>query len=388
MKRDTRIIHAGSHPERWNGAVNPPVWRASTIVSPSIAAQREMNGPDRFANVTYGRHGTPTSKAFEEAVAELEGGSHCIAVGSGLAAITATLTGLLKTGDHLLMTDGCYGPTRYFCDKSLSRFGIETTYYDPRIGADSASLIRPNTRVVFVESPSSGTFEIQDVPAIAAAAHAAGALVVADNTWGLGTFMPFEHGVDVSLQAATKYIVGHSDAMLGTITVNNADLYATVRGSVALFGYSAGSEEVWLGLRGLRTLSVRLRQQFASGLAIANWLESRPEVLRVWHPALPSHPGHALWRRDFTGGCSLFSFELHPVARNRLEAMVDGYHLFQLGYSWGGFESLAVLTSDEYVRTATGKSGNPIVRLHVGLEDPEDLIADLEQGFARLKETP
>lgn len=387
-KIDTRLVHAGRSPEDYQGAVNPPAFRTSTVVAPTV---RELNarGGKRFDHVmTYGRHGTPTTFALEDAVAEIEGGSHCISVGSGLAAITATLTALLSAGDHLLMVDSVYGPTRTFCDQVLARLGVATTYYDPAAdGAALAALMRPETKVVFAESPGSHTFEIQDIPALAEAAHAGGAVLVMDNTWGLLSFQPFTKGVDVSVQAATKYIVGHSDAMLGTITCADRDLFLRIRTSVALFGYAAGSEEAWLGLRGLRTLGVRLRQQFDSGLRVAAWLKSRPEVARVLHPALPDHPGHALWKRDFTGGCGLFGIELKPVPEAAVEAMLDGYDLFALGYSWGGFESLVVPTHVQ--RTAAGWPFNgPLVRYHVGLEDPADLIADLDRGFDRLRTCP
>lgn len=383
-KIDTRIVHAGRAPEEHMGTVNPPAWRASTVIAPTV---RELNerGKKRFDHImTYGRHGTPTTFALEDAVAEIEGGTHCVSVGSGLAAVTATLTALLSAGDHLLMVDSVYGPTRAFCDQVLSRLDVTTTYYDPAAGAGVAALMRPETKVVFTESPGSHTFEIQDIPAIAEAAHAGGAVVVMDNTWGILSFQPFTKGVDVSVQAATKYIVGHSDAMLGTITCADADLFARIRTSVALFGYAAGSEEAWLGLRGLRTLGVRLRQQFDAGLRVAAWLKTRPEVARVLHPALADHPGHALWQRDFNGGCGLFGVELKPVADAAVEAMLDGYDLFALGYSWGGFESLVVPT--HVSRTATDwPFKGPLVRYHVGLEDPADLIADLERGFDRLR---
>lgn len=382
-KIDTRIIHAGRAPEDHHGTVNPPAYRASTVIAPTV---RELNerGKKRFDHVvTYGRHGTPTTFALEDAVAEIEGGSHCVSVGSGLAAITATLTALLSAGDHLLMVDSVYGPTRAFCDHTLARMGITTTYYDPAAGAAIAGLMRPETKVVFTESPGSHTFEVQDIPTIAKVAHAGGAVVVMDNTWGILTFQPFTKGVDVSVQAATKYIVGHSDAMLGTITCADKDLFLRIRTSVALFGFAAGSEEAWLGLRGLRTLPIRLRQHFDAALRIAEWLQGRPEVAAVLHPALPDHPGHALWARDFTGGCGLFGVALNPVAEAAVEAMLDGYDLFALGYSWGGFESLVVPT--HVTRTATTwPYRGPLVRYHIGLEDPSDLIADLERGFDRL----
>jgi len=385
MKKQTRLLHAGRHPERYHGAVNPPVFRASTILHPSVA-EMEAGGRTPFEGVRYGRFGTPTTFALEEAVAELEGGTRAIATSSGLAAITGTLMALLKAGDHLLMVDSAYAPTRRFCDEVLSGLGIETTYYDPRIGAGIAALIRPATRVVFTESPGSLTFEVQDIPAIAQAAHAAQALVVLDNTWGVLNFQPFTKGVDVSIQAATKYIVGHADAMLGTITTRDPDLWLRIKGSIAAFGHSPGTEEMYLGLRGLRTVSVRLAHHYASALRLTEWLTTRPEVDSVLYPPLPSDPDHALWARDFTGGCGLFGVILKPVGKRAVDAMLDGYHHFKLGYSWGGFESLVIPTTGHAIhRTATRWApAGPSLRFHAGLESADDLLEDLERGFDRL----
>jgi cystathionine beta-lyase len=284
------------------------------------------------------------------------------------------------------MVDSVYFPTRRFCQDQLKRWGIATTFYDPLLGADIASLMRPETRVVFVESPGSLTFEVQDIPAIAAVAHAGGAVVVMDNTWATPLFFqPFDKGVDISIQAATKFIVGHSDAMLGVITCATEELWHTVKSSVAQSGVCAGSEEVFLGLRGLRTLSVRLRQHQESGLALASWLSQRPEVRRVMHPALPEDPGHTLWKRDFTGACGLFGLELRPCSEVAVAAFLDGLAHFGLGYSWGGFESLIIPTTEGIKRTTTSwQADGPTLRIHTGLEDPSDLIADLALGFERL----
>jgi cystathionine beta-lyase len=388
MKKDTTIVHAGRHPEQYLGAVNPPVYRVSTVTYPTVAA---MKAGERkpYDGLRYGRYGTPTSFALEEAVAALEGGYRTISTASGLAAITGTLTALLKSGDHVLMVDSVYFPTRRFCQEQLKRWGIETTFYDPLLGADIASLIRPETRVVFVESPGSLTFEIQDIPAIAAVAHANNAIVVMDNTWATPLyFQPFEKGVDISLQAGTKFIVGHSDAMLGLITCATEELWHIVKSSVAQNGICAGSEEVFLGLRGLRTLSVRLRQHQEAGLLLASWLAQRPEVRRVLHPALPEDPGHALWKRDFTGACGLFGFELKPCSEAAVATFLDGLQHFGLGYSWGGFESLIIPTTGSIQRTARPwLAEGPTLRIHTGLEDPSDLIADLALGFERLAAT-
>lgn len=386
LEDETRLVHDGRHPEQQFGAVNPPVYHVSTVTFPTVAALEQATRNRLENRLYYGRYGTPTTFALEEAVAGLEGGAKCVATSSGLAAICATLCAFLKSGDHLLMVDSVYAPTRKFCDGVLANFGVQTTYYDPLIGSGIAGLIRPNTRVVFVESPGSLTFEVQDVPAIAAAARAKGAVVVMDNTWGTPLFFkPFAHGVDVSVQAATKYIVGHADAMLGTVTAASDELWTAVKNSVLAFGYSAGSQECYLGLRGLRTLSVRLERHQRNALDLAQWLAARPEVARVLHPALPTDPGHALWRRDFLGACGLFGVELKPVGKRAVAAMLDGLKLFGMGYSWGGYESLILPTDDGIHRTATRwQPSGPMLRLHVGLEAVEDLKADLAAGLERL----
>jgi cystathionine beta-lyase len=385
MKKETRLLHAGRKPARYHGAVNVPVFRASTILHESVAAM-ESSGRALFEGVRYGRFGTPTTFALEEAVAELEGGARTVATSSGLAAITGALLAFLKSGDHLLMTDSAYAPTRKFCDDVLAGLGIETTYYDPLIGAGIAALIRPNTKVVFTESPGSLTFEVQDIPAIAEAAHEHGAVVMIDNTWGVLNFQPFTKGVDVSIQAATKYIVGHADAMLGTITTATEAQWLKVKSSIATFGHSPGTEEMYLGLRGLRTLPVRLAQHASTALSLARWLEARPEVDRVLYPPLESDPGHDLWSRDFSGGCGLFGVILKPAAKAAVDAMLDGYDHFKLGFSWGGFESLVIPTGGHSIhRTATAwQPAGPSLRFHAGLEAESDLIDDLDRGFQRL----
>ena len=385
MKKDSRIVHAGRHPENFSGAVNPPVFHTSTIVYPTVA-KMEAGAVHPFEGVRYGRFGTPTTFAFEEAMAEVEGGWRSIATSSGLAAITGTLMGLLKTGDHLLMVDSAYYPTRTFCKTVLADLGIETTFYDPLVGAGLAKLLRPNTKVVFTESPGSLTFEVQDIPAMAQAAHDHGALMVMDNTWGILNFQPFEHGIDVSIQACTKYVVGHADAMLGAITTKDPDLWKRLKTSVAAFGHSPGAEELYLGLRGLRTLSIRLRHHAQTALTLAQWLETRPEVERVMFPPLPSDPGHDLWKRDFTGGCGLFGVILNPYSKAAVDALLDGLTHFKLGYSWGGFESLAIPTSGHsIIRTATKwEPKGPSLRFHAGLEDVQDLQEDIERGLLRL----
>ncbi len=381
-RKETRLLGAGRSPETNHGIVNPPVYHASTIVFPTLAALEESDHTP-YEGTRYGRRGTPTTFALEEAVAELEGGFRSIAVPSGLAAITTSLLAFLKNGDHLLMVDTTYAPTRRFCDTVLAGLGISTSYYDPL--SDIAPLLRPNTRVVFAESPGSLTYEVQDIPLLAEAAHAAGAVVMLDNTWSAGLlFAPFAHGVDLSIQAATKYIVGHSDVMLGTITTTEA-CFLRAKRAASFLGVCAGPDDCYLALRGLRTLAVRLARHQQTALAIARWLEARPEVVRVLHPALPNCPGHEVWRRDFSGSNGLLSVVLHDVPKPALAAMLDGLELFAMGYSWGGYESLIVPFDLRHVRTAMPwAGGGPCLRLHCGLEDPGDLIADLEAGFARL----
>jgi cystathionine beta-lyase len=378
----THAVHAGRDPFAHHGFVNPPVYRGSTVLFKTIESFEK-----RAQRYVYGRRGTPTSEALEEAIATLEGGARTWLAPSGAAAIATALLSFTKAGDHILVADTVYLPTRKICDGALRRFGVETTYYDPAIGADIARLMRSNTTAVFTESPGSLTFEMQDIPAIAAAAHAHNALVLMDNTWGTPLyFKPFTHGVGISIQAATKYIVGHADAMLGAITANDR-VAGTMLSEAQGLGICAGTEEIYLGLRGFRTLEVRLERHWRSGLEIAAWLEQRPEVARVLHPALPSHPQHHIWKRDFTGACGLFSVVLEPCTKTALAAMVEGLELFGIGASWGGFESLVLPFDARHARSATAWAPEgPTLRFHIGLEDVEDLKTDLEAGFARLKQ--
>lgn len=377
----TRLVHTGRHPEDQLGFVNPPVYRGSTVLFPTVEAL--TSGDQAY---TYGRHGTPTVRGLEEAIAELEGGYRTWLAPSGLGAITGALLGFVENGDHILVTDSVYRPTRRFCDRVLGRLGVETTYYDPLIGSGIAELMRPNTKLVFTEAPGSQTFEMQDIPAIAEAAHVRNAWVLMDNTWATPLyFKPFEHGVDVSIQAATKYIVGHADAMLGAITANERAA-AKIDAAHTDLGLCPGPEDCYLALRGLRTLGVRLERHWASALEMARWLSERPEVRRVLHPALPDDPGHAIWKRDFTGASGLFSIVLNPVSEAAVTAMLDGLELFGMGYSWGGFESLVIPFDPRPYRSATEwKAEGPALRFHIGLEDVEDLKADLEAGLARLR---
>lgn len=380
----TAVSHLGRDPKRWLGAVNTPVFRASTIVFPTTAEYYAAIAGEH-EGLIYGLHGLPTVTDFERAIAELEGGYAALAVPSGLTATTLPLLALTKPGDHVLVTDAVYGPTRRFCELHLRRMGVTVEYYDPLIGAGIAALLRDNTTVVFTESPGSLTFEVQDIPAIVAAAHARNALVVLDNSWATPLyFRAFDHGVDVSVHAATKYIGGHSDVLLGLI-VGNAAVYPRLHRLWTDMGVTASSDDCFLGLRGLRTLGVRMAHQQASGLRIAQWLRERPEVREVLHPGLPGARGHDLWKRDFKGASALFGVILHPVAPERIAAMLDGFELFSMGFSWGGFESLVIPTHPERTRTATPwNAGGPCLRFAIGLEDPDDLMADLVEGFKRL----
>jgi cysteine-S-conjugate beta-lyase len=382
QRPDTRVVAAGRDPAAYHGFVNPPVYHASTVLYPSaedFLAHR--------ARYQYGRRGTPTTEALELAVQELEG-PQCAGVSllpSGLAAVSAALLSVVHAGDHILVTDSAYGPTRIFCDQILTRLGVNTTYYDPLVGGAIAELLQANTRVVFLESPGSLSFEMQDVPATAAAAHAKGAVVLMDNTWATPLyFRALEFGVDLSIHAGTKYFGGHSDVMLGTVAANG-NTVAGLKSYVRYNGLCVGPDDVYLGARGLRTLAVRLERHHESGLAVARWLEQRPEVLRMLHPAMPSHPGHGLWKRDFSGASGLFSMVFKPVPQNAVYAFLDTLELFGIGASWGGYESLAIPFDCTNIRTATRWApGGPTVRFHIGLEAVDDLIADLEHGFAAL----
>lgn len=384
-KDRTRLTHSGNNPKANHGIVNPPVYHASTVMFASVAEMR-AKGQDKFGQVYYGRYGTPTTFALEQAVADLEEADKAVALPSGLAAIAGALLSFLKAGDHILMVDSVYEPARMLCDQQLAKLGISTTYYDPLIGGRIADLVQPNTKVVYLESPGSHTFEIQDVPAIAAAARAKGCIVMIDNTWGTPLyFKPFRHGVDLSIHAATKYIVGHSDVMMGIITMRE-EFYKTVKTQVHGLGYAVGPDDCYLALRGLRSMSARLSQHQETALKLAKWLQQRPEVERVLHPALADHPTHNLFKRDFLGSTGLFSMVLNACAPERLAAMLDGMQLFGMGFSWGGYESLIVPSHLGTARTATKwEASGPCVRIHAGLEDPEDLIADLDAGFARLR---
>ncbi|MCT8990822.1 cystathionine beta-lyase [Chelativorans sp. SCAU2101] len=374
---NTRLAHMGNDPHGFYGFVNPPVVHASTVLFPDAATMAARN-----QKYTYGTRGTPTTEALARAMDELEGSAGTIIVPSGLAAICVPLLAFLSAGDHVLIVDSVYHPTRRFADTMLQRLGVEVEYYDPLIGGDIARLMKPNTKVVFTESPGSNTFEVQDIPAIAAAAHAGGAVVMMDNTWATPLFFrPLDHGVDISIHAATKYPAGHSDVLLGTVSANAAT-WETLHETFITLGVCAGPDDVYQVLRGLRTMGVRLARHQESALAIARWLESQPGVAQVLHPALESHPGHAIWKRDFSGSSGIFSFVLFGGGQKQAHAFLDALEIFGLGWSWGGFESLAthVFLGDRTI--AKGDYAGPIIRLQIGLEDVDDLKADIERGLA------
>lgn len=386
-KPETLLVSAGRDPRRNRGAVNVPPYRASTIVHPdyeSFEAARHK----RFEKdtIVYGRFGTPATQAFEEAVAALEGGDRCVAVSSGMAACITSILAVVKGGDHVLLPDNVYQPVRLFAGGFLSRFGVESSYYDPSVGAGISALLKPNTRLVYCESPGSQTMEMADTPAIVAAAKAHGAYTAFDGTWATPLlFRPLDHGIDLSINAATKYYVGHSDAMLGTIAMREALFERVKTTAAAQLGNCPGSEEIYLGLRGLRTLAVRIERNGRNAIEVAQWLQKRPEIARVLFPALPNDPGHAIWKRDFKGASGLFSVVFKAYPKKAIAAFVDALEHFSIGASFGGYESLVLPFDPSPFRSATKwVAEGPCLRFHIGLEAPEDLIRDLEAGFARL----
>lgn len=388
MKPSTKLVSAGRDPRRHAGAVNVPPYRASTIAAADLASWEEAR-QRRFEKhaVVYGRFGTPSTQAFEDTVAEIEGADRVVAVSSGMAACAAAILSSVKTGDHILLPDNVYQPVRGLAGGLLADFGVTATFYDPTIGAGIEALVRPDTRLLYLEAPGSQTMEMPDTAALVAVARSHGIRTAFDNTWGTPLlFKPLDHGVDISINAATKYYVGHSDAMLGTVAVR-AELFERVKTVAAGFlGNCPGSEEVYLGLRGLRTMAVRLQRHGESALKIARWFQARPEVERVLYPALPEDPGYAIWKRDFSGASGLFSIVLKPCTKAAVAALVDGLEHFSIGASFGGYESL-VLPFDPvpYRSATTWPSSGPCLRFHIGLEDVDDLTADLDQAFARLR---
>ncbi len=381
LRGRSRLIHLGHDVEVTQGFVNVPPFRGSTVLFPDVETF-QTNG-QRF---NYGTHGTPTTEALQEAWNDLAGAEGTMLVPSGLAAIVVGLMAALESGDHVLVTDSVYFPTRRFCEHGLKRMGVETTYYDPEIGAGIEALIRPNTKAIFTEAPGSQSLEMQDVPAIVAVAKARGLCVLMDNTWATPLFFPAHaQGVDISIEAGTKYLSGHSDLLLGLVSANK-EWFPRLHRTADHMAIPAGPEDVFLALRGLRTLDLRLREAERQALALAKWLEARPEVQSVIHPALPSYRGHEIWKRDFKGSSGLFSLVLQPAPQAAVAALIDSLQLFGLGASWGGYESLIIPFDCTKYRTATRWApGGPTLRLSVGLEDLEDLKEDLERGFAAFR---
>jgi cystathionine beta-lyase len=380
LRSRSRLVHLGRDAEATQGFVNFPAYRGSTVLYPNVETLKNRN--QRY---TYGTHGTPTTDALCEAWSAISGAAGTALVPSGLSAIIVSLTTALSAGDHLLVTDAAYQPARIYCDTILKRMGVETTYYDPAIGAAIEMLMRPNTRAVFVEAPGSQSLDMQDVPAIASVAKARGACVIMDNTWATPLFFsPHAHGVDLAVEAGTKYLSGHSDLLLGLVSANE-EWFQRLHRTVDTLAIPPGPEDVFLALRGLRTMELRLKEAERQALTLARWLKERPEVLRVMHPAFEDDPGHAVWKRDFSGSSGLFSIVLKPAPDQAVAAMLDGLQLFGMGYSWGGFESLIIPFDCAKYRTATRWApGGPTLRLSVGLEDIEDLKDDLDRGFSRL----
>lgn len=378
----TRLAHMGSDPDAYYGLVNPPIARASTILYPSLAAYEDPNHQFR-----YGRMGNPLSQSFEQAMSELEGGYAAVSTASGLTAITTALLAFLEHGDHLLMVDTAYPPLRDFLGNVLKRMGVETEFYDPMIGEGIADLIRDNTRVIYMESPGSGTFEVQDVPAIVSAAQQRDVMTVIDNTWSAGVlFKPLGHGVDISIQSCTKYIGGHSDINLGVAVARTEEHFRALKKTALDLGICAAAEDLYQGLRGLRSLTIRMKQNAENAGAVVEFMRQREEVEQVYYPALESHAGHDIWKRDFTGVNGVFSFRLKQAPQDSVHAFVDALELFPIGSSWGGYESLLQPQYPSKTRTAVKwEHEGRLLRFQIGFEDPRDLIADLEQAFEKLK---
>ncbi|RFB80589.1 cystathionine beta-lyase [Methylovirgula sp. 4M-Z18] len=383
IKSRTKLVYAGRNPAEQFGFINTPIYRGSTVLFDTVEELRDYK-----ARFNYGTRGTPTTEALEIAWSELAGAATTTLVPSGLAAVALALMTAVKAGDHLLVTDSAYRPTRIFCDTILKRMGVEVEYYDPLLGGEIASLFKPNTSAILTEAPGSQSFEMQDIPAISAAAHARDICVILDNTWATPLFFsPHTHGVDLAIEAGTKYLSGHSDLLLGLVSAS-ATWARRLRSTFDAFAMCAGPEDVYLALRGLRTMELRLKEAERQAFRLALWLQQRPEVREVLHPALPTCPGHDIWKRDFAGSSGLFSVILHPASDAAVAAMLDGLELFGLGYSWGGYESLLVpFDCSDYRTATTWNPGGPALRFQVGLEDLDDLQADLDAGFARLRAT-
>lgn len=383
---NTLLVSLGRDPKRDSGSVNPPVHRTSTVIFPDYATFAAYE-EGKIEHIGYGRNGSPTTQGLEKTLATLEGADRAIITASGLAAITTTIFALMNSGEHILVPDSVYSSARLFFQHELPRMGVEVQFYDPTIGAGIEKLVKKNTKIIYAESPGSLTFEMQDLPALAKAAHASSALLVSDNTWATPLLMrPFDLGVDVSIHSATKYIAGHSDLVMGAIMCRE-ELHKTIKRAHRNIGAVSGGDNAYLALRGLRTIAVRLKQHQEHALEVAKWLQTVPEVKRVLYPALPEDPGHALWKRDMTGATSLFAVEIEKADTASLTAMLDGLEHFGMGFSWGGYESLIIAYDPSTMRSATKQWEKPttLLRIHIGLEAPKDLIADLDAGFKRLR---
>jgi cystathionine beta-lyase len=377
----TKLVYAGRDPSEQFGFVNTPIYRGSTVLAPTM--EELLNRSNRFV---YGTLGTPTSEALEKAWSAVSGAEGTVCVPSGLAAVTVAILSCVNSGDHILITDSVYRPTREFAEGFLKRYGVETTYFDPMIGAGIEALIKPNTKAIFTEAPGSQTFEVQDIPALAAIAKKHGATLLMDNTWATPFFFPpHEMGVDLAIEAGTKYLSGHSDLLLGLVSANERS-WKALRSTYLQLGLCAGPEDMFLALRGMRSMLLRLKEQEKAALNMAHWLKVRPEVEKVLHPALPDCPGHDIWKRDFKGSSGLFSIVLKPASQKAVAAMLDDLLLFGMGYSWGGYESLIIPFDPRPYRTATQwNEKGPSLRIQIGLEEIEDLKHDLDAGFARLR---
>ena len=382
-KTATRLMHAGRKPEDYFGVVNPPICRTSTILYQDLAAYIDPNTKYR-----YGRVNNPLSQSFEEAAAELEGGYHAITASSGLAAITTTLMAFLQAGDHILIVDSCYPPTRFFANKNLRSFGVDVEYYDPLIGAGIADLIRDNTKAIYLESPGSGTFEVQDVPAIVQVAKERDILTIMDNTYSAGVlFRPIEHGVNISVQSAAKYMGGHSDVNLGVAVADTEDHYRTLKSCAVNLGVCAGAEDLYLAMRGLRTIEMRMDHAQKNMLPVLKWFQGRDEVQRIYCPVLSENGGHDIWARDYSGANGLLSVLFKPdYDFDNVAKFIDALELFPVGSSWGGYESLIQPQNMDLYRSHWEEDG-VFLRFQIGNEDPDDLIADLEQGIKLLKKS-
>lgn len=388
---DTALVNAGRSKKYTQGSVNSVIQRASSLVFETVEAKKQATRGRAKGELFYGRRGTLTHFSLQEAMCELEGGAGCALFPCGAAAVANTILAFVEQGDHLLVTNTAYEPTQDFCTKILAKLGVTTGWFDPLIGADIANLIQPNTKIVFLEAPGSITMEVHDVPAIVEAVRrvAPEAIIMIDNTWAAGIlFKALDFGIDISIQAGTKYLIGHSDAMVGT-AVANARCWDQLRENAYLMGQMVDADTAYMTSRGLRTLGVRLRQHHESSLAIAEWLAAHPQVAKVNHPALPGSKGHEYWKRDFTGSSGLFSFVLNKrLSNDELAAYLDNFSLFSMAYSWGGFESLILANQPEHIAAIRPEGEidftGTLIRVHIGLENVDDLMADLAAGFERI----